>query len=281
MKTQKFILLVIISILLTSCSTTIFYYQVYKTAYSDKIKLDENNLFYEDDNCKVVYNLWSDGGDIGFRFYNKTDKNIYLKMDECFFIFNGIAYNYYKNRVVTNSSNSGTSVSYGANLSNSVTGYNYFNLIQTNQFSLSKSSGIISSKGYSVSTNEEKVICIPSKTSKIISEFSINQSLIRNCDLYKYPTKNQVKSIEFDKSKSPFVFSNRITYGLGQDTTPIKFENEFYVSEITNYSQKDILIFKTVEYCGQKGMTYTKYFKNSTPDKFYIKYSKGRDYWKH
>lgn len=276
MKTQNLIILVFISILFSSCATSTYYYQVYKTAHSDRIKLEESNLVYEDDNCKVFYNLWTEGGDIGFKFYNKSDKNIYLNLEESFFVFNGYANNYFKNRVYTNSSNSGSTVSYGVNASKSVTGFNYLDLIQTNQISLSKSSGVISSKGYAVSTNEEKIICIPSKTSKIISEYSINESLIRSCDLFKYPSKKQVKTISFQKNESPFVFSNRITYSVGQNTNQVQFENEFYVMEIANYPEKEIMVLKTEEYCGQKSYVYKNYFKNATPDKFYIKYSTGQ-----
>jgi hypothetical protein len=275
MKTQNLLFLGFISILFSSCVTT-SYYQVYKSAHSDKIKLEESNLVYEDDNCKVLYNLWTEGGDIGFKFYNKTDKNIYLNLEESFFVFNGYANNYFKNRVYTNSSNSGSTVSYGANVSKSVTGFNYLDLIQTNQISVSKSSGVISSKGYAVSTNEEKIICIPSKASKIISEYSINESLIRSCDLYKYPSKKQVKTISFQKNESPFVFSNRLTYSVGQNTNPIQFENEFYVMEITNYPEKEFMVLKTEEYCGQKSYAYKNYFNYAAPNKFYIKYSAGQ-----
>lgn len=275
MKTQNLLLLGLITILFASCTSSA-YYQVYKTAYSDKILLKDNELIYEDVNCKVTYNLWSQRGDIGFRFYNKTDNYIYLNLEECFFIFNGFANNYYKNRVITNSSNSGSSVSYGANTSSSVTGYNYLDLIQTNSISLAESSGFISSKGHSVSSIEEKVICIPSKTSKIISEYSINNTLIRSCDLFKYPTKKQIKTISYRKNESPIVFSNRITYSVGLNTNPIQFENEFYVTEISNYPEKEIMEFKLEEYCGQKSYMYKNFFKNASPDRFYIKYTAGQ-----
>jgi hypothetical protein len=275
MKTQYLILLGFISILFSSCATT-SYYQVYKTTHSDKIKLEESNLVYEDDNCKVFYNLWTEGGDIGFKFYNKSDKNIYLNLEESFFVFNGYANNYFKNRVYTNSRNSGSTVSYGANVSKSVTGFNYLDLIQTNTISLAESSGFVSSKGHSVSSIEEKVICIPSKTSKIISEYSINNTLIRSCDLFKYPTKKQIKTISYRKNESPIVFSNRITYSVGLNTNPIQFENEFYVTEISNYPEKEIMEFKLEEYCGQKSYMYKNFFKNESPDRFYIKYTVGQ-----
>ncbi len=264
----------------TSCVST-SYFQVYKTVPSDKLIVKDNLLVYEDENCKVSYNLWGEGGNIGFQFFNKTDKNIYLNLEESFFILNGISYNYYRNRVFSNSTSSGATTSRGATATKSVTGLNYLDLIQTNRISATNTVGIMTSSGFSVSYNEEKIICIPSKTSKIISEYYINESLFRDCDLFKYPTKKQIKSKTFSKEQSPLVFSNRIAYTIGQNDNLIKFENEFYVTEISNYPESEMFESKYDEYCGQKSMTMTKYFKNVSADKFYIKYSKGQDTWKH
>lgn len=41
---------------------------------------------------------------IGFVFYNKTSENIYLHLDECFFVENNIAYDYYGNRIWSSNS---------------------------------------------------------------------------------------------------------------------------------------------------------------------------------
>jgi len=281
MKTNKsFILAATIALFLTSCATTSFY-QVYKATPSDNLITKDNYLVYEDDNCKVSYNLWDEGGNIGFRFYNKTNKNIYLNLEENFFIFNGISYDYYKNRVFTNSTTSGATTAKSATASKSVTGINYLDLLQTNRIQAASSVGLMASSGYSISYNEEKVICIPSKTSKFITEYNINESLFRDCDLFKYPTKKQIKLKSFSKAESPIVFSNRIAYTVGQTENLIKFENEFYVTEISNYPESEILESKYDEYCGQKSMTMSKYFKNVSPDKFYIKYTKDMDTWTH
>ncbi len=234
MKTKKILFPALIAMMLTSCVST--YFQVYKTVPSDKLVVKNNLLVYEDENCKVSYNLWSEGGNIGFQFFNKTDKNIYLNLEESFFILNGVSKNYYRNRVFTS---------------------------------------------FSVSYNEEKILYIPSKTSKIISEYNINESLFRDCDLFKYPTKKQIKSKTFSKEQSPLVFSNRIAYSIGQTDNLIKFENEFYVTEISNYPESEMFESKYDEYCGQKSLTMTKYFKNVSADRFYIKYSKGKATWKH
>ena len=78
-------------------------------------------------------------------------------------------------------------------------------------------------------------------TSKVITEYSINSSLIRDCDLFKYPSGKQIKSRTFIKSNSPLVFSNRIVYNVEQSITPVKFENEFFVTEITNYPERELV----------------------------------------
>jgi hypothetical protein len=276
MKTKNILLITLVSLMITSCVST-SYFQVYKTEPSDKLVVKDNLLVYEDENCKVTYNLWSDGGNIGFQFFNKTEKNIYLNLEESFFILNGVSYNYFRNRVFTSSISSGTTASRGVTAAKSSTGLNYLDLIQTNRISANNTLGSMTSSGFSVSFSEEKKICIPSKTSKIISEYKINESLFRDCDLFKYPKKKQIKSKTFSKEKSPLVFSNRIAYSIGQDEKIMKFENEFYVSEITNYPESEMYNSKNDEFCGQKSTTIVKYFKNVSADKFYIKYNRGQD----
>lgn len=279
-KRFNLILASFIAVFLTSCATASFY-QVYKTTPTDKLTSKDNYLVYEDENCIVSYNLWSDGGNIGFRFYNKTDNNIYLNLEESFFILNGVAFDYFRNRVVTHSTSSGSTTSRTASSSKSVTGINYSDLIQTNRLQTTRSVGKLTASGYSISYSDEKVVCIPPKTSKIITEYNINETLYRDCDLFKYPTKKQINSKTFSRNNSPIVFSNRITYSLENSDKRVKFENEFYVSEISNYPESELIELKNDEYCGQKSTIKTRYFKNVAPDKFYIKYTKGTDTWKH
>jgi hypothetical protein len=279
MRTKKILLIALVSVLLSSCVTS--YVQVYKALPSNGLVVKNNLLVYEDKNCMVSYNLWDSGGNIGFQFYNKTDKNIYLNLEQSFFILNGMSHNYYKNRVFTNSRSLGTTNSHGVSNSKSVTNLNYLDFLQTNRVSASNTFGVMTSSGASVSYNEEKIVCIPPMTFKIISEYKINESLFRNCDLYKYPTKNQIKPKTFSKKESPFVFGNRIAYAIGRPDNFIEFENEFYVAEISNYPESEIYESKFDEYCGQSSMIYNKYFKNVSADKFYIEYSKGQDSWRH
>ena len=197
MKTKNLIQFVLFSLLLTSCATTSNFYQVCKTTPEKDIKLIDNFLIYEDDNCKVLYNLWENGGNIGFTFLNKTTTNIYLNLEECFFVINGNANNYYKNRVYSYTTNTGL----GQSFAKSMTGINYLELVQTN----SATANTISTQGTTVSLNEEKIICIPAMTSKSIKEYNIIRFPYRDCDLLRFPNKKQIKTLSFTKENSPIV----------------------------------------------------------------------------
>lgn len=280
MKTAKLLSILLVGLFLNSCTST-YYYQVYKVAPVQKTVQEGNLIVFEDENCKIYYNLFSNGGDAGFRFFNKTDKNIYLNLDESFFVLNGISYNYYKNRTFTESKNSGMASATTASFSRQVTGFNWLDLLQTNAASVSKSSNVINSSGYSVATQEEKQLIIPSKTSKIILEYNITDDLYRDCDLLIYPTKKQVKTKSFTQKDTPYEFSNRLVYTVGQGGTMVKTENQFYISAITNYPESEFLTFKLDEFCGEKSMVKKNYIKVTSPDMFYIKYPANTIPFKH
>ena len=274
---KKLLFSAVTLVLLTSCNVSSSFYQVYKTNYSDNLVKKGNYLVFEDENCIVSYNLWNDGGNVGFNIYNKSNKNLFVNLEESFFVYNGIANNYFKNRVYSNSVNSGTLSSTGATASKSMTGFNYLNLLQTNKIAVSSGTGLINSSGHSVSYNEEKIINIPPKTSKNVVEYSINNSLYRDCDLYKYPTKKQINTKSFTNADSPFVFSNKIAYYIDAPEKLFKFDNSFYISAITNYPDSEAFYSKIDENCGQKSFTKSYYFNDISPDKFYVKYMKGQD----
>lgn len=274
MRKKNLLLIAIIAITFTSCKSS-FYYQVYQTEASQEMSHKSNKIVYEDENCIVSYNLWKDGGNMGFMFTNKTEYDIFLNLEQSYFILNGISYNYYKDRVFTSAVSSGVSESSGATASKSMMGLNYLNLFQRNNAAVSRTSGIVSSSGSSISYNEQKIVCIPTKTSKIINEYNITELLIRDCDLLRYPSKKQIRTIHFTKNESPLVFSNRITYALENSSNLIEFENEFYVTEVTNYPEKEIIKKEYDEFCGEKSDEKIEFFKNTSPSKFYIRYSKG------
>lgn len=281
MKTLKLSLLVAVTCCLCSCAS-VYYYQVYKAVPLGETLVKGNSLVYEDENCIVSYNLWDEGGDIGFLIQNKTDKDIFVYLNESYYIANGISHRYFQNRVITKTTNKGISTARSATASSSMTGFNYYNLLQTNRLTLSNMSSVLTSSGYSVSYNEEDVICVPSKTSQVISEFSITQSLIRDCDLLRYPAnKRDAKTKTYTQGNTPLRFSNRIVYVVDGDSTPTKFENEFFVSSVTNYNQAQMFEMKYDEFCKEKSAIKTAHDNYAAPDKFYLTYSKTTEPFKH
>ena len=280
MKTLNYLIIITLSVLtLSSCRTT--FYQVYRAVPSDRSMADKDSLVYKDENCEVTYNLWSHGGNMGFGFFNKTKENIYLNLDECFFVRNDVANDYYLDREFTQTSNVGSKSSRKKGASVALTGLNFLGLIQTNQGVAEVSESLITSSGSSISVKEKKIITIPPGTLKFISEYNINESLYRDCDLLKYPRRKQVKTLHFMKEESPFVFSNRITYRVGESAEPVQFENEFYVSEITNYPKNEIVKEDYDEFCGEKSEEKYNFFKIKSPDRFYIMYLKNYQDTKH
>lgn len=288
MKNKNIFLSLIVILLFSSCSVK-NYYQVFKTHSKDSIVNNGSSLVYADENCLISYNFWSDGGNMNFIIQNNSDKNIYLNKKECFFICNGYAYDYFQDRTYTTSEGVQTgktaSKSLGGAAGVSVSGINSFGYNQTNSIAAAKNYAIsyasVNSTSSSISWEEPQIICIPSKSSKVISEFGkITNSLIRNCELYRYPTDTQTNSSFFSETDSPLVFCNKLAYYLENSKELIRINNEFYVSEITNLTEKNMISIesKREEFCGDKGeFLYKEYWINSAPDKFYIKYKSSMD----
>src|SRR5690554_3085656 len=99
--------LVLIILMLSSCSP-IHYYQLFEAKPIGNIPA-ENKIVFEDENCRVTYNLWDNRGDMGFSIYNKTDSYLTLNLSKSFLVINGAVYDYYLNRTYTASSSRGVS----------------------------------------------------------------------------------------------------------------------------------------------------------------------------
>jgi len=166
---------------------------------------------------------------------------------------NGIAYDYYLNRIRANSMNESVS-------SNST----YFGQ-RTNSYSKALSSS------NSISVVEKNTIVVPPGYSKRISEYFVNRRMIRECGLPRFPSEKSVKTLTYSEDNSPFVFSNVISYSKGKEE--FTFENKFYVRSITNYPENQFVKEVYVEFCGKKTDDKEKIFERSDANMFYIKYS--------
>ena len=266
--------------LFTSCSPV--YYQVFEAEpTTEDIMKQTNALVYEDENCRISYDFWDEYGDMSFRVVNKTEQMLYLDLGKSFFVLNSRAYDYYQQRVFSFTSGTSVSSTKGALASKSLTGMDYTGWLLSGTLSSQVATAMAASKSNSVSILEKQIICIPAHTSKRISEFSIYDSRIRDCDLLLFPKRKEVSTIKFTIDNSPVVFENRLVYRMG-DGPEQSLIHRFFVSGITNMHKNKFIGLKTETFCGQEGVNEKEYFKFSSPDKFYISYEKtGLVNWKH
>lgn len=250
--------------LLSSCALSAQYIQVCRTSFDAGMKRTRDAITYEDANCVVTYNLWDKGGHIGFEFYNKTEHTILVHLDETFLIINGIAHDYFQNRTFSRSSNRGMGE---ADLS-----------ISTTPSAAGGSSGSGSGTanmrlfGRSVSHQEERLVAVPARSAKVFSEYAVSDSPVTNCALPAYPDRRQPKTLIFDRTNSPLVFSNRISYHLTPSAIPVRIENEFFVSEVTNFGETQIMERVPVDDCPDNRYITRRVVGGAAPDKFFIPY---------
>ena len=255
---MKKLFILALTTLMSSCVVT-DYYQLYK-ANTDNGTILDGKIVFDDSNCKVTYDLWAEGGNIGFNIYNKTENDMTIDLTKSFFILNGVSYEYFQNRTFSKSSSSGTTV----------TTYPYYYYLYYNPAKISGAN----STSYSTSYEEKSELTIPSKTMVNVSEYRVSNSYYMNCDLPSFPSSRNAKTLKFDKTNSPFVFYNLITYKTKTELT--RMENKFYVSEITNLPDNKMYSKVNTDACGKRNDIARKVFTYASPDKFYVHYTRGK-----
>lgn len=254
---------------LTSCTKT--YYQVYDVN-SESLKQEDNSLVYENSDMKVMYNLWGENGKVGFILQNKTDKDLFVDMDKTFFILNGEANDYFKNREYSASMANAAYFDYSLNKTYSAS--SGFWPTQYYVPMLSVFAKVIKGRTTGITTKEKQIVCIPANAYKVISEYNVSPRFVKTCVRSKDFPRNTANVASYSESSSPVKFKNRIAYSFDSDCKNLQHvENSFYISGVTNYSNKaatEKVKEQTDCYSAQKRQR--KYFKIGGPNKFYRTY---------
>ena len=273
---------------LSSCSKE--FYQVL-TAESKSVETQQTGMVYEDENCKITYNLWAPHGNAGFIFYNKTDKNIIVDLKECFFVFNGYANDYYLDRtyVYGKSTRVGIGKSFGksANYSEALSetlygtwlGYGASTSSSASSaigVSQSSSAQVQSETNASIEIKEQDKVCIPPKPAKLFCEYQILENIYRECGFLLAPKKSGVKHLKYTNANSPIKFGNVISYKIEENGSSVVVNNDFYVADIANITAGSFTTnIKIEKDCMGKSYGTSQYktvCKEQAPNKFYIKY---------
>lgn len=234
-------LFVFVAIFIASSKKT--YFQQYTVTPVDGT-VGEKAISYETDILRIEYDLWANGGDIGFWITNKTKADLIVFLDHSFFVINGHAYDYYQNRAFSQSTKLNVATGSGSN-----------------------AKSVSSEKN--TTFYEQKEMIIPAEATKRVKEFSIVSEYYNDCSLIMYPG-NQSSKITYTAETSPFVFHNIITYSNSDDTSTIY--NKFFVTEIFNSSEEFLKVKVDASKCA--GVQYPSKWviKDLGPNHFYYKY---------
>ena len=269
----KLVCVIITSLFSVSCTQS--FYQIY-TMDSKDLKMQDNSLLFENADCQVSYNFWSDGGYVSFAFKNKTDMDIFINMNESFLVVNGNAHNYFEAKTYTYGSAFATSIGYGESLGVSLSGKTgvWSNKHYTASAGVAASITSKSAIMNTVSIKEQEVVCIPANSFKTFSKFCLTPAIYQKCvKKVDYPSK-KVSLAKFDSDNSPIMMNNRLTYGFKSDNMDKHIDNVFWLGEIENYSEKSAIERKSEKGCYDYLSKEIKVFKIGTPSQFYRHYQK-------
>ncbi len=272
-KFYLFLQFIVILFLITSCSNPV-YYQLFKTE-SSGIEKKEAVATSSNDDIEITYQLWSEYGSSGFTIKNKTNEHIFIDMYLSHLIVNNVAHTYYQGRTTGSSRTVGTNLNLIRSSSwlQAQKGYNKVNAASS---STSASQNQTIENKASISYVELRVISIPPNSIKTITQGkNLTAGSYSHCDLKESPSQKEPSVMKFDESTTPLHIRNYISYKVGENATEYKkMEDIFWVSEISNYSQRQFITNKKVEYCdGGPSSTTVPTFKYYDPSSFYIKYS--------
>ena len=272
MKINQYFRLMLACLALSSCGSAM--YQVYEVQSPD-LSVKNNSMVYENQVCKVFYNLWDKNGSMAFIFENISDKDIFIDMSKSFFIKNDAAFDYFKNR--SYETRVYESVELGLSASNTYINPNgywpnryIFPITTTAKATYNAKTGL--STG--VTIQEPKYVCVPAHAYKVISVYKIYPEFVTVCKRSMDYPQNVATLKSYSKDESPLKFTNRIAYSFeeGGDIAE-RIDNHFWLSSVKNYSSK-AAIEKIKEKVGcSSAVQRVQYFKIGGPNQFYVTYS--------
>ena len=301
----KFFLMVCVILVTASCSS---WYQI-ATISSNDVKMKDNGSFvYDSENMVIFYNFWSDGGELSFAVMNDSNKDICLDLSRSYFIWNGYAFDYFKNRTYVNTmggsigrqrsasvaTTAGRTTTSGTSLASSsgsvfetATGV-ISDVITTGEHSALSSMTVTSAAGgiadmaslmksSSIEYPESKMITIPARSAKSFMEYNVAlNGEYRQCGLIRNPRRKETAVMNFSFDESPIVVENRLMFVIDGQDVPVN--NIFYVSEFRNLEREEVIKTEDVKNCSGRATLQYEYNIFSAANRYYIRYSISEGY---
>lgn len=206
---------------------------------------------------------------------NKTDQDLFIHKDRCFYIFNDYAQNYFKGREYTTATSRSIAKSIGVSFDALFGSLASIIANQGVEGQVAATSGDKVKQSYELMTPEEQTAVIPPKSYKTFEEYSILDKIYKSCNLKETPWGKQEATETFDQSTTPIRFSNAISYSMGRaDNELVRVNNDFYVSAFSNYTRSSFLREKSEKIgCpGKERRERITYIPYAAPNKFWNPY---------
>lgn len=263
--------------MLGACSAR--YYQIYEVKGNNVVR-EDGYLVFRDENCSVLYNFWGNGGFAGFTVVNNTDSILYIDMAKSFFTRNGMTFDYFEDAVYVSGSGKSSFYADGP-LGFSVSRRNYgggrngagtTEVYNVDAYGLSGESP----SRYRFTVRQERpVLLLPPRGARMISKFVLwNSAPYSDDECGKDLVPAEKVSQAYSVRTSPLVFSNFITYSVGERGKPVHIDNLFYVSEITNMTASEALTEESYRCEGEYYPRTVGYIKDMDAARFYIEYER-------
>ncbi len=258
---KKHVYIFLILVLFFSC-TPQTYYQLFETK-SDDLKQTRDELIFENEDIQISYNFWADKGNGTFVITNLKTKDIFIDLKRSHLIINDVAFTYFQNRSYT------------------IPKIPVFSYLDDEEIKKQRNiqfAGITQKKVSKQSSevvifNEERFICIPPKSSQKIFGFNLQSNLYRDCNLLRFPRSEEIIYSEFSSDNTPLKYRNRISYGFSElNASEKQIENIFWVSKITNYSEKEFINYSNLKFCQDSSLHQIKVYPYKKETSFFYKY---------
>lgn len=237
-----------------SCTTR--YYQVLTTASDDAVDRNGQPVF-ENSDLRILYDFWASGGRMGFVVENKLDKPILIDWNRSHLVYNGFSFDYWNDSesIITMHESLTTGMAHTfAEVRKSMLGTS------------GRATRTGGSRTRAVTTAEhirtKSVLEIPPGSKVGFTSYQLLTDAIYDCDFHWSGAANSdQKERVYDRSNTPLIFRNYITYSVGADLSDIRvIDNAFYLRSAIFLTLDSYLGRSTqVTNCNEAGFPYTGY----------------------
>lgn len=205
------------------------YVQVISLSSDQTVHNEDRELVYENDTLRIIYDFYSENGNILFRILNKSDLPLYVHWNQSSYIFGSSYLNYWQDRSVTN-------------------GYVYTQWFNWDDYFSNRGNYL-----FLVTKRDEAVTFLPPKAELGQVEFLVKpgnayapSELRRNISnrqltASEYSKNKKISSYSFTKETSPIQFRNYLTFSTDPEgKNRFTLDHAFYAPTVVEAPLKSV-----------------------------------------